>query len=177
MGVYSTTLNGVNFSGLGLGEAAAAAKAKIIHQRILKRIMAYIDRLVYPKYEAINEGEIGETNSEIPDIVVWSLKRNAEHDEPLVAIEITTDEYEEDNIDKLKDLFAKYPTLKECFLFNYETPKHGKWLQVFNTSNTINNSKCFFIKHITGKECDFNAALENADIANLIGIKKKKRSK
>lgn len=177
MGVYSTILKGIDLSGLGLGEAAAAAKAKVIHQRILKRVMAYIDRFIYPQYEAINEGEIGETNSEIPDIVVWSLKSNMEHNEPLVAIEITTDEYEEDNIDKLKDLFVKYPTLKECFLFNYETQKRGKWLQIFENGNISNNSKSYFISRITGKNCDLDAALANADIANLIGIKKKKRSK
>lgn len=48
MGIYSNRLSGLSgLSGLGLGEAAAAAKAKRIHQRILKRICNYINSFYY----------------------------------------------------------------------------------------------------------------------------------
>ena len=80
MGVYTIENNVIE--GLGLGEAASAAKAKVIHQRILKRICRYIDDLLLPAYEAVNEAEIAETNSEIPDIVIWSLDSNLQQDLP-----------------------------------------------------------------------------------------------
>lgn len=172
MGVFNTTIK--SLSGLGLGEAASAAKAKIIHQRILKRICAYIDNIVLPNFEAVNEGEIGGTDTEIPDIVLWSLDKNLINKNPLVAIEITTTDCEGDNIDKLRDLFFSYPTLKECFLFNYDT---GEWFEVTKNGGILENSESEYIKQQTGQKCDFNEPLMHTNIKHLFGLKKRKRKK
>lgn len=174
MGVYSTNTGAVcDLSGLGLGEAAAAAKAKVIHQRILKRICRHIDDLLLPRFEAVNEGEIGKPNSEIPDIVIWSLKSNMQHNKPIVAIEITTDDYEQDNKKKLQNLYEKYPTLQECFLFNYES---NTWKIVCRTGFTLPHSHSSYLNGKYGIYCDFNEPLVDCDIKNLFGIAKRKRT-
>lgn len=176
MGIYDEILkqpaNDSNLCGLGLGEAAAAAKAKRIHQRILKRLCTYIDNVVMPQYEAINEGEIGGTNTDIPDIVVWSLNYQYETKDPLLAIEITTTDEQQNVIDKIARLFAKYNTLQECFVFNYNT---NKWLQVFADGTTKENSKSKLIEFIAQKDCDLNAPLKNCDINHLFGLQQKRR--
>lgn len=172
MGIYSNTLSGL--SGLGLGEAAAAAKAKRIHQRILKRICNYIDIITNPFLEAVNEGEIGGTDTEIPDIVIWSLDKNFETQNPLIAIEITTSEYQKENTDKLRDLFFKYPTLQECFLFNYEL---GKWFEIIKTGGTIENSESGYLSKQFNQKCNFNEPLKNSYIKDLFGIEKRKRNR
>ena len=172
MGVYTIKNNVIE--GLGLGEAASAAKAKGIHQRILKRICRYIDDLLLPAYEAVNEAEIAETNSEIPDIVIWSLDSNLQQDLPLIAIEITTNDYEKDNFAKLQLLFDKYTSLKECYLFNYNDKS---WFQISKDGYIKENSISPYIMQQCGILCDFNEPLINSDIKNLFGLEIKKRNR
>ena len=95
-----------------------------------------------------------------------------QHKQPLVAIEITTNDYEADNKEKLQKLYSKYPTLQECFLFNYESKE---WMIVCKSGFSLPYSYSPFFEGKYNIHCDFNEPLINCDIKELFGINKRKR--
>ena len=155
MGVFEVNKHNEELDGI-LGELGMtpAAKAKRVHQKIIKRICYFFDNLFYPEFEAINEGEIAETDSKIPDVCIWTQDNT-----PILIIEITTFSKENDNIRKLRNFFKEYPNILECFLFNYETEK---WYEVNKKLEKIENSFSNYFN------IDFKDSLKNFNIKKEI---------
>ena len=70
-------------------------------------------------YFPISETELGKANSETPDVTIY-----AHPDwEALLIIEVCHSRGQKEAFEKVPEMYKKYPSVREAFIYNYQTDK------------------------------------------------------
>ena len=134
MGVYTNNLSGVP---VGLGMPEPADK----HWRIANFYTRYCSFLQLP-FEAGTESPTGKNKKyRVVDFAVTKFKKGGEK-EILFFIEICHKDTYKDALKRTLEILQKNKSLKECFIFQYDSKKFEK---IINKNMIINTAQSDFL--------------------------------
>lgn len=111
------------------------------HQETISDFVVNFNTSKYKaKYKAIVTAEVAGTNSRQPDITIYNRDEDGDVQDPIVVVEIIhTQRNRYYSLGAISDAFAKAPTIKEAFMYDYE---NDLWEKVFKNENTKPTDKC-----------------------------------
>lgn len=88
--------------------------------------------VVYPESPI----DMGDLNSKIPDVVVYTRAKKYKNCKVVLFVEITNKAEEAPTLKKVKQLMKSY-SVKEAFVYNYETDRLVKFSNIENSNSPV----------------------------------------